>query len=194
MNYPNGRKAAKRPTATASSSGYANRGMTLEEDINATNAFYGATGRSLIHKKPTPVQIVSVHYPKRSAAVITEAYFKQPSTTDYNGVYRGRHIDFEAKETKNRTSFPLSNVHEHQIHHMEAVIRQDGICFMIIRFSTLDETYYFPAELLIQTWNEQLQGGRKSIPYQFIQTSGHLIPFGYQARVDYLTVVDKLYF
>ena len=116
MNYPNGKKRVAEKTGLASSStrqSYGNRGMTLEEDINETNAFYCATGRGLIHKKPTPVQIVNVHYPKRSAAVITEAYFKQPSTTDYNGVYKGRHIDFEAKETRNKTSFPLSNIHEH---------------------------------------------------------------------------------
>ncbi|WLV25941.1 Holliday junction resolvase RecU [Aciduricibacillus chroicocephali] len=197
MNYPNG----KRPVvdkavspAGSTSQGYGNRGMTLEEDINATNAFYRSTGRGLIHKKPTPVQIVNVHYPKRTAAVITEAYFKQPSTTDYNGVYKGRHIDFEAKETKNKTSFPLSNIHEHQIAHMEAVIKQEGICFMIIRFASLGKTFYFSAESLLESWAKHLQGGRKSISYNYIEEAGHLIPFGYQARIDYLSIVDKLYF
>lgn len=196
MNYPNGKKAAVKQwgNSTSTRQGYSNRGMTLEDDLNATNEFYCDTGRGLIHKKPTPVQIVNVHYPKRSAAVITEAYFKQPSTTDYNGVYRSRHIDFEAKETKNKTSFPLANVHEHQINHMESVIKQQGICFMILRFSTLDKTFYFPAELLLERWQDRIHGGKKSIPLDYIEKNGCLIPLGYQARIDYLSVIDQLYF
>src|SRR5699024_7222639 len=83
-----------------------NRGMSLEEDINITNQYYLDHQIGVIHKKPTPIQIVNVHYPKRSAAVITEGYFQKSSTTDYNGIYKGKHIDFEVKETKNKTLFP----------------------------------------------------------------------------------------
>ncbi|MEJ7548018.1 Holliday junction resolvase RecU, partial [Staphylococcus hominis] len=90
---------------------YGGRGMSLEKDIEQSNTFYLKSGIAVIHKKPTPVQIVNVHYPKRSKAVINEAYFRTPSTTDYNGVYNGYYIDFEAKETKNKTSFPLNNIH-----------------------------------------------------------------------------------
>ena len=100
---------------------YSNRGMTLEDDINTSNQYYLQNDIAVIHKKPTPVQIVNVAYPKRSAAVIKEAYFKQASTTDYNGIYKGCYIDFEAKETKLTSSFPLKNFHEHQIrqsHHV----------------------------------------------------------------------------
>src|SRR6476620_418035 len=119
IRYPNGKKfitnqtQSTKPKNSNRVSTYSNRGMTLEDDINHSNAFYVESGIAVIHKKPTPVQIVDVHYPKRSAAVIKEAYFKQASTTDYNGVYNGHYIDFEAKETKNKTSFPLKNFHDH---------------------------------------------------------------------------------
>lgn len=168
--------------------------MTLEDDINDTNEFYLQSNRAVIHKKPTPVQIVKVDYPKRSAAVIKEGYFKQASTTDYNGLYKERYIDFEAKETKNRTSFPMSNIHDHQINHMKAVVKHGGICFLIIRFSTRDETYFFPAVKLFSYWDSQFNGGRKSIPYAEIKASGIEIPLHYQMRVDYLSIIDKLYF
>lgn len=196
MNYPNGRR--KQSTAPSQNKQkqvvYSNRGMSLEEDIDHTNMFYLDTNKAIVHKKPTPVQIVRVHYPKRSAAVITEAYFKQASTTDYNGIYKGKYIDFEAKETKNKTSFPLSNVHEHQVNHMQSILEHKGISFIIIRFSALEETYLLSAEHLLSYWQKQLNGGRKSIRYADICKHGWLIPFSYQAHVDYLRIVDNLYF
>jgi recombination protein U len=108
FRYPNGK--TYQPTehtkhTKQQSISYSNRGMTLEEDLNETNKFYLENKTAVIHKKPTPVQIVNVDYPRRSAAVIKEAYFKQSSTTDYNGVYRGKYIDFEAKETKIKRHF-----------------------------------------------------------------------------------------
>ena len=107
IRYPNGK--TYKPLNTSSPSpkkleaSYSNRGMTLEDDLDETNEYYVSKGIAIVHKKPTPVQIVKVDYPKRSAAVIKEAYFKQASTTDYNGVYKGKHLDFEAKETRNKT-------------------------------------------------------------------------------------------
>lgn len=192
MNYPDGIK--RNPISSQKNLSYSNRGMTLEEDINVTNQYYLESDKAIIHKKPTPVQIVKVNYPKRSAAVITEAYFQQASTTDYNGLYKQKYIDFEAKETRNKASFPLANFHAHQIKHMESIIHHGGICFIIIRFIVYNETYLLKAEELLLYWNQQSEGGRKSIPYQHIKTSGYSIPFKYQARVDYLKIVEKLYF
>lgn len=195
MNYPNGKKKYGSTIKKASGTiDFSNRGMSLEDDINLTNQFYLDQNIAVIHKKPTPVQIVNVHYPSRNRAVIKEAYFKQPSTTDYNGLYKGRYIDFEAKETKSRTSFPLANVHEHQIQHLKQVIAHEGIGFILIRFSTFDETYYLDANRLMQYWDKMLAGGRKSISYKDLQATGILIPFHYQKRVDYLNIVNQLYF
>ncbi|MSE06655.1 Holliday junction resolvase RecU, partial [Lactobacillus salivarius] len=112
------------------------------------NQYYLSQGIAVIHKKPIPIQIVSVDYPKRSAAVIKEAYFKQASTTDYNGVYKGKYLDFEAKETTNISSFPLRNFHAHQVEHMRACQKQGGICFTIVKFTKTNELFILPADLL----------------------------------------------
>ncbi|MBP2078296.1 Holliday junction resolvase RecU [Oceanobacillus polygoni] len=194
MNYPNGQRKTMPVRIKQDKNTFSNRGMSLEEDINITNQFYLDTGRAVIHKKPTPVQIVNVNYPKRSAAVITEAYFKQASTTDYNGIYRGKYIDFEAKETKNKTLFPLANIHDHQIEHMKSIISQGGICFIIIRFAAYDEAYFLEAEKLFLFWDDKLNNGKKSISYEKIQNESYLIPFHFQMRINYLSIIDKLYF
>nr|WP_255648074.1 Holliday junction resolvase RecU [Pseudalkalibacillus hwajinpoensis] len=196
IRYPNGKPyvpSAQNQLASQKKSSYSNRGMTLEEDINQSNTYYLSTGKAVIHKKPTPVQIVNVDYPKRSAAVIKEAYFKQASTTDYNGVYKGKYIDFEAKETKNKTSFPLNNFHEHQISHMEQVNDHGGICFVLLRFSMTDEVFLLDAVTLFSHWEVMKNGGRKSIKKEEIEQTGIRIPFTFQPRIDYLKIIDKMY-
>lgn len=198
FNYPNGRryqpKTTKKQTQKiARQWTYGNRGMTLEEDLNETNEYYLTNQIAVVHKKPTPVQIVHVDYPNRSAAVIKEAYFKQPSTTDYNGVYKGKHLDFEAKETRNATSFPLKNFHDHQINHMKKVIDHGGFSFVIIRFSLTEEVFFLEAHHLFSFWKRMMDGGRKSITKKEINEVGIQIPLGLQPRIDYIKVIDQLY-
>ncbi|MBF0780357.1 MULTISPECIES: Holliday junction resolvase RecU [unclassified Granulicatella] len=172
---------------------YANRGMGFEEQINQSNAYYLQKNIAVIHKKPTPVQIVRVDYPKRSAAVIKEAYFRQASTTDYNGVFKGYYIDFEAKETRHKTSFPLINFHEHQVRHMEQCLSQEGITFILFKFSTLNRVFLLKAQEFISFWRaKHLEGKRKSIPLSYIEKYGYEIPIEYAPIIPYLRVVEKL--
>ncbi len=51
---------------------FSDRGMSLEQQINESNKYYLLEDIAVVHKKPTPVQIVKVDYPKRSRAVIKE--------------------------------------------------------------------------------------------------------------------------
>ncbi|MGX7029859.1 Holliday junction resolvase RecU [Vagococcus zengguangii] len=196
LNYPNGQryqsvKAPQNKKVLPKTQSFANRGMTFEQMINESNDYYLAKGIAVIHKKPTPVQIVKVDYPKRSAATIKEAYFKQASTTDYNGVYQGRYLDFEAKETRNKTSFPLSNIHQHQIEHMQQCLSQQGLVFLLVYFSTLKECYLLEAQDLLVWWNQK-ETGKKSIPYSYFQEHVALVPIRISPRIAYLEIIDKM--
>ena len=196
FHYPNGKPfhaEKKSKNIQPSVLNYANRGMTLEEDLNATDLYYRENHIAVIHKKPTPVQIVHVDYPKRSAAKITEAYFQKPSTTDYNGVYKGKYIDFEAKETRNRSALPLQNFHPHQIDHMAEVKKQGGIAFIIVKFTADNEIYLLDADVLFRYWRDSLTGGRKSLPKQTFVEHGTSIKIGYAPRIPYLDIVDLKY-
>lgn len=167
------------------------RGMSLEKDINDTNEYYLETNRACIHKKPTPIQVVKVDYPNRAHAKISEAYYKVPSTTDYNGVYRGKAIDFEAKQTKNKGGFPFQLIHPHQIEHMKKVIYHGGISFVILRFTSYDETYLIDGQVMIDAY-ESVE--LKSLSYKKAKEVGILIQEGYIPRLKYLDAVDKMYF
>lgn len=175
----------------AGSVNYANRGMTLESDLKTTNDFYLINDMAVIYKKPTPITISKVNYPSRLEAVIKEGYFRTPSTTDYNGVYKGKYIDFEAKETKSHSSFPLSNIHKHQIEHLRRIEMHGGIGFLIVRFTTINKTFFLSFEKLNDFL---LNSERKSIPLSYFMDNGYLIKDKYNPRVDYLSVIDDLYF
>ena len=183
MKYPT------RINNTKKNISYGNRGMTLEHELNETNNFYLINDIAVIHKKPTPITITKVDYPNRMEAVIKEAYFKTPSTTDYNGIYKGRYVDFEAKETKAKT-FPFHNISKHQIDHLQRIVNHGGIAFVIIAFTTLNEVYLIDASHVI---HDYYQGSRQSMTYERIKSLGHLIPQGYQPRLDYLKVIDEVY-
>lgn len=169
-----------------------NRGMQLENDINLSNQYYVDTKKAFIYKKPTPIKIVKVDYPTKTNKVgnikITEAYFESPSTTDYNGLYKGKYIDFEAKETNNKEYFPLENIHPHQINHLKNIYENNGICFLIIRFISYNKTYILFGKDFFDFLNTSK---RKSIPIEYFEEKGYLIQEKYSPRLDYLEIVDK---
>jgi len=186
INYPNKQQVFKKKKEN-----HSNRGMSFENMINETNEHYLYNNIAIIHKKPIPIQIVKVDYPSRSGAVIKEAYYKVPSTTDYNGIYKGKHIDFEAKETINKTSFPLSNIHTHQIEHLISIEEHGGISFLLIFFKTLDEMYLLETKYL-KDFVKRSVSGRKSIKYDEIKQYGHTVKEGYAPRIAYLKVIDEI--
>ena len=192
MNYPNGIKKTKHDVNTEKELkhiNHQNRGMTLESEINQSNEYYREIDKAYIYKKPTPIKITKVDYPSRDKTVIKEAFFTIPSTTDYNGLYKGKYIDFEAKETRSKTSFSLSNIHEHQITHLKNVYRHGGISFLIVRFTTINETYLLKSEDLVY-YIERTD--RKSIPLEFFRKKGYIIKDGLRPRIDYLKIIDNI--
>lgn len=184
MNYPNGIKHKETKNIH-----YDNRGMSLEHDLNLTNQYYVSNNIAFIYKKPTPIQITKVDFNNRHNVVIKEAFFKEPSTTDYNGLYKGKYIDFEAKETNNKTAFPLANIHTHQIKHLKDIYFNGGIGFLIVRFNKVNKTFLLKAEDFL---NFLEKNERKSIPLSFFEEKAFIIEEKYNIRLDYLKIVDKL--
>lgn len=168
---------------------YKNRGMFLENLINDSNTYYNSIDASLIYKKPTPIKVLNVSYPTNRSHIIDKAVYSNISTLDYNGIYREKYIEFDAKECKNKTSFPLNNIKEHQIEHIKKVIKQKGIVFLIIMMN--DKFYLLKGEDLILYINSN---NRKSIEYSYILEKGIVIKESYMPRLKYLDAVDIAYF
>lgn len=163
-----------------------NRGMGFEADINESNVYYSEHDLALVTKRPTPINVVKVDY--SHGAKITQAFFQCQSTTDYNGVYKGHYLDFEAKSTRSKTSFPLNNIPPQQVKHLRAVKKNGGIAFFLINCYALNETYLLDSDFICDFYTEK---PRRSIPLSEIKKHGHLVPEGYSPRYDYLPLVEK---
>lgn len=142
------------------------RGSTLEDMVNRTNERYQDMGLALIQKIPTPITPVKIDKEHRH---ITLAYFEQRSTVDYIGVVQGIPVCFDAKECVADT-FPLQNVHEHQVQFMRDFEQQEGIAFLLIYYSAKNMLYYMRYEELQRFWNRAKEGGRKSFRFDELDT------------------------
>lgn len=166
---------------------YSNRGMNLENLINEANNYYLNEDIAIIYKKPTPIKIGKVNYEHNK--VLVNGVLNQKSTLDYVGLYKGKYLDFDAKSTLNKTSFPLSNVHPHQIKHMRNIHKHGGITFLIIEIN--NNVFIITGEYFLSFIDNEK---RKSIPYKDIEKNGHTIKYGYNPVLDYLNIIDKVYF
>lgn len=163
------------------------RGSTLEEFLNRTNEKYLEQGLALIQKIPTPITPVKIDKEHRH---ITLAYFDQRSTVDYIGAVQGIPVCFDAKECHTDT-FPLQNLHEHQVEFMREFEKQDGVAFLIIYYSARNELYYMPFAEIQKFWNRAQEGGRKSIRYEELNPkyfmelkNGCMVPYLDALQID----------
>lgn len=162
------------------------RGSTLEDMINHSNEVYREKKLALIQKIPTPITPITI---EKSTRHITLAYFDQKSTVDYIGAVQGIPVCFDAKECAVKT-FPLQNVHEHQIRFMKEFEEQGGIAFIILHFTALDELYYVPFRDLETFWKRMQDGGRKSFTYDEVDKS-YQIRASRDILVHYLETIQK---
>ncbi|MCD8108928.1 MAG: Holliday junction resolvase RecU [Clostridiales bacterium] len=163
------------------------RGSTLEEFINLTNEKYQEKGLALIQKIPTPITPVQIDSASRH---ITLAYFEQKSTVDYIGAVQGIPVCFDAKECRTDT-FPLQNVHEHQVRFMGDFEKQGGMAFLVIYYQHRDIYFYMRYTELLAFWKRSTAGGRKSVRFEelderffFSMHGGVLVPYLEPMQLD----------
>lgn len=162
------------------------RGSTLEELVNRSNEQYREKGLALIQKIPTPITPVKMDKQSRH---ITLAYFEQKSTVDYIGAVQGIPICFDAKECA-VTTFPLANIHPHQVKFMQEFEKQGGVAFFLLFFCMEDQFYYMRFEELMRFWQRREQGGRKSFRKDELTASFYLERKG-GILVPYLEGIQK---
>lgn len=161
---------------------YANRGKQLEQLIDRTNDAYRKNGIADIRKVPTPFK------PLRLKGGLVTGHFMKPDWVDYVGVYNGKAICLEAKQTKGK-SLPLANIHQQQLDFMESWYKNGSEVFLIVSFTDYDKYYLLPFFNLKEAVNRQLEGGRKSISLNEMQSWAYEIQLASEYKLNYLEFI-----
>lgn len=158
----------------------ANRGMYAEELVNRTNSYYYDKDIALIEKRYLPIKIVkNINETTIVGKLLAKSY------VDYCGVYKGKHIEFEVKQT-NEANFSLALIKEHQLRHLINAARHGAIPFVIIYFDKYDKFYLLSINDIL-AWKDT--NTSKTIKYEYICQHGTELEITYPGIIDYLKVI-----
>lgn len=165
---------------------HANRGKYLEEWIEHTNQVYNNKGLALITKIPTPWIIQRKFSPYTKQYQISGAFPEKKSTVDFGGIASAQSIWFDVKATTNKTSFPLKNIHKHQVEYLEKVAKHGGKAFILIHFREWNKTWLLWIDQLL---NFIAASNRKSLPLDWFEANCEIVAKGQGVMLDYLPIV-----
>ncbi|MNO22837.1 Holliday junction resolvase RecU [compost metagenome] len=168
--------------------GQGNRGAAFENLINYTNDSYEHRGVAVINKRSTPVKVT-----KSSGTKVLAGFYEARSTVDYDGVYRGHALFFEAKSTAELDRFDLKNIAQHQYEHLEKCHGFGAICFVLVEFRKHRKTYVLPFTALRSYITAASKGGRKSMTLDNFEVEAYEVRTG-RVPLDYLAAVDRVWF
>lgn len=170
--------AAKKRTNKSSKN--ASLGQAFERYVSMSNRRYRDIGEADMYKQHPEVKV------RRGDDGFNGARFGARSGLDYIGVYKGRAVTFDAKETKG-ASLPLNNIKAHQIETLQRFKAHGGISFLLVHMSRYGEVYVISTDDVIAV----KESDRKSIPYSLMTERGYLVKPGNNVTVDYLTTMER---
>jgi recombination protein U len=163
-----------------------NRGKTLEDMINQTNLVYEKKGLAVIRKIPTPWKVQRKYSPYTKTYQIAFAYPEAKSSVDFGGTACNQSIWFDVKETKLKTSFPLGNIHDHQIDYLKKVHEQGGKAFLLIHSEHFTRTWLVWIDVLLHFMRTEK---RKSLPFDWLDINCPIVQSKHSVILDYLPEV-----
>ena len=143
-------------------------GAKFEDKLTKQFEEYRKEKKAYIFKIPTEFVVL-----RKGAKIISAYPKKQSPCLDYIGILpNGKSIVFEAKTTKNTSSFPLKNIKPYQFELIKEINHYVDCVFFIIEFRELNETYLVSGNAILD-FKENNE--RKSIPYKEFKNIGILI-------------------
>lgn len=159
-----------------------NKGMYIETLIEHSIKFYSSKNIAHFEKRYLPIQITSI------TNNIIKGILMKKSFTDFNGIYLGRYIDFETKQTDS-DYFNLSNIKKHQLDHMLNISRYNGIVFLLVHFFKYDKTFFLSIDEIL----ELIKNKKKNIPISIFHKHFTSIDIEFPGILNFLSVINKRY-
>ena len=201
INYPDGRKASFAPKEKGKDRRKSenrseeekirdkmiksNMGMAFEADVSRSCDYYREKEVADIYKRPTPIKVVKMSKTKKG--MIEEAYFQEKSTTDYVGIYEGKYIDFECKETIH-DAIPYHMIREQQYRHLALISKLGGIGFFLVSFKKYQEVYLIDCRKILAVEED---GKHLGLKREFFQKQGTLVERSYLPPYRLIEAMEK---
>ena len=145
------------------STSHQNRGLDFESKIETRLEKLRKEGKIIAQKIPTDFTVI------RRGAKIISAFPKRKSGIDFFGSYSGYFLGIEAKQTQNKTSFPIkANIHDHQIKLLDELYENGSLTYYLINFKILDRAFLVHSKLI----NLKIQEGIKSLKVEWFENNG----------------------
>jgi len=172
---------------TTLGSPHANRGRTLELVLEQSNAVYRERGIALVHKVPTAWLPI-----RGSSGKIITAKVDEPTCVDFLGVYRGRAIAFDAKETRQQR-WPVSAVTGLQLRWLEDWDRAGGTGFLVVQYVLEGDEAYLVTFNQLAVWYHRAcwPRGEKSVHVDEARATCRRVVSARGVLLDYLVALDE---
>lgn len=145
---------------------HARRGRALEELVELVLSVYEGRGVAVVRRVPDPWKVV------RRPGKAAEAYPVRKGLVDYLGVWRGRAVAFDCKETAGR--FEFGKVPEHQLEFLSGWERCGGLAGFAVWFSRAEVLVWVPVGACL----EVRASGKKSLSLEECVAVGVRVPAG----------------
>jgi recombination protein U len=161
------------------------RGDSFQQIINAANEQYFNRGWAVI------LEVTA----KASQKANGQFYYKKKTiathSLDYLGGVDKLAITFDAKETRERTRFPLKNIKQDQIDVARAFSKH-GYSFFLVNFVMLGKCYRLNMDVLNEYWDDYTaKAGPSSIPIEIFKEKCDLVKPERGILIDYLAGIEK---
>ncbi len=155
-----------------------NKGMYLETIINNSITFFENNNIAILRKQSIPIHINNIVNQNVDGFLIGKC------DVDYYGIYKGRFIAMEAKQTSSEY-FDLNKIPDHQLKFLSDIFNHKGISLLIIYFVTNDVFFAIP-------YNEIKNISIKNkIYFNNSELLKYKCELYFPGRLDFLKIVDK---